>query len=263
MLDIAKVTGASYSTVQRFMVKNGIPRRDSSEAGKNRFECEHKKSSFLETIQSDYHREKQSLISKRIWSDPKMRKDAELRAQKKLSKKQVVILYLVSQFDGVFQANLVPVLKKDRTNVSGALKNLFERGLLMRKKQDNFNTKSFRSLQFKYFKTKNGTVVINSYLSRLLPENKEKLNALVKLYARLRKKPFNLSFGENQEKVLKIIKEKGPMFGNDFYGLVNLNNRAIGKSLSRLVFRGVLNRAIERNPNSLRDNPYQFRYELS
>lgn len=264
LLDIAKVTGASYSRVQRFMEKHDIPRRDKSEANKNRFECEFKKSAFLETMQSEEFRAKISIASKKVWSDPQNRKKMAVIAKNKLSGKQIDILYLASRFDGLFQADLVPVLKKDSTNISGALKTLFERGLLRREKCDNLNTKSYRSLQFKYFITKGGRVILTSRLSELIPEHKKRLSDRAVLYTNLKEKIVRISFGENQKKLLKVIIECGrPMFISDFHELVNLDSKAICKALARLTMRKILYRVRERNNNSLRDNPYQYKYSLS
>ena len=263
LLDIVKVTGASYSRVQRFMEKNGIPRRDRSEANKNRFKCEHKKSAFLETLQSAEHREKQSVISKRTWSDPRLRKEAVIKAQKKLSERQIIILYLSRRHNGVFQASLVPILERDNRVVSSSLRILFERGLLEREKQENFKSRSCRLLQFKYFITQNGTLLLNSHLNNLEPGFKEKLNVLDKLFADLKKRNFNRNIGKTQELIIKLFKKRGSMFLSDFHGLADLSESAIRNGLSRLILKGYLTQKAEYNPDRASYKSCHYRYALS
>jgi len=47
VIDIAKVTGVNQATIYNFMERNGIPRRNRSEANINRFKCAHKKEEFV------------------------------------------------------------------------------------------------------------------------------------------------------------------------------------------------------------------------
>ena len=135
--------------------------------------------------------------------------------------------------------------------------------MLEREKQENFKSRSCRLLQFKYFITQNGTLLLNSHLNNLEPGFKEKLNVLDKLFADLKKRNFNRNIGKTQELIIKLFKKRGSMFLSDFHGLADLSESAIRNGLSRLVLKGYLTQKAEHNPDRASYKSCHYRYALS
>ena len=108
--DIAKATGANQNTVLDFMEKNGIPRRTMSEAGLNRFKCEHKKETFVKQRNMPEFKQKQSQHTSEYLSNPFKRKEMLSRLQKYiesiLGDVQIQILYLLRESEGMFLSDL-------------------------------------------------------------------------------------------------------------------------------------------------------------
>ena len=74
IIDIVKVTGAPFSTIQRFMNKNDIPKRTRSEANLNRFKCAHKREDFVRQRNSPEFKKSQSKNAVSHWLDESLRR---------------------------------------------------------------------------------------------------------------------------------------------------------------------------------------------
>ena len=98
--DICKVTGAPYTTIQRFMSKNNIPKRNRSEANFNRFKCAHKKEAFMKQRNSPEFKKNSSEKASEQWKDKRIR-ESTIRNLKKYNESvlgdvQAQILYILS-----------------------------------------------------------------------------------------------------------------------------------------------------------------------
>ena len=268
LIDIAKVIGVNQATVYRFMVRNGIPRRNRSEANVNRFKCAHKKEAFVRRRNTHEFKKNQSQNITGYWLDPTMRKkmmDGFTKyIESKLGVFQVQILYLLRNSEGLFLSDLVKIINKDKTILDGRLRTLHQRGLVARQKQINHNTRNSYALHYYYSITEQGV--------SLLAEKEEELRfaslfesletTCVRNSRDIKENYISTYLGKNQEVILNLFQRKSPLFLTDLKKLTSINSKILDRSLKGLFTRGILSRKKEINPNSL-NHLMHFKYRLT
>lgn len=268
MYDIARVTGASVSEVQRFMAKYKIPTRNRSEANYNRFKCENKKVVFIKQRNTPEFKKRQSEISKSFWLDESIRKKMvnglEKYYKSRLGVTQFQILFLLRKNGGMFLTGLLSIVKKGKTSLNGSLRTLYNRGLVSRQKRFNCNTRNLYTSQYYYSITDAG-------VHALIEKEKEPkfapiLNSLkvstVKNILELSKNAISIYLGKIQNEILRLFQERNSLFLTDLKKLMSINKSLLDKSLKGLFTRGILSRKKEISPYYA--NQYKhFKYSLT
>ena len=263
-LDIGKETGAHAKTIQNFMIKHNIPRRNLSEANLNRFKCAHKKKSFIEQMTSPEFKLAQSEKSLAVWEDQSKRKKLGSSLKKyhqtHVGEFQALILFVIRRHTSLFLAELVKLLNKDRRSLDANLKSLYKRGFVSRQKQLNNNTLNSYTSHYYYSITDIGVNLLNQ---------KTKDPKLIKLFnsvdnSKLKQNKNSIStyLGKNQKEILRCFQNNNSLFLTDLKKLTSLKNSVIDHSLKGLFNREILCRKKEINPNTL-NHPIHFKYRLT
>ena len=255
--DIAKATGANQNTVLDFMEKNGMPRRTMSEAGLNRFKCEHKKETFVRQRNMPEFKQKLSQRASEYWLDSSKKKEMlnglHKYVENMLGDVQIQILYLLRKSEGMFLSDLKKIIKNDMKIIDQGLRKLCERGLVARQKQLNTNTLNSNPFQFYYSITDEG-------LASLIAHEKEPkfysvLDSVDAILSRENSKGKNDSIsvylGKNQKEIFRWFQVKNSFFLTDLKKLTSFDNIVLDKSLRGLFKRRFLSRKKETNPNSI------------
>ena len=268
IIDIVKVTGAPFSTVQRFMNKNDIPKRTRSEANLNRFKCTHKREDFVRQRNSPEFKKNQSKNAVSYWLDKSLRRKMVNSLKKYnesvLGELQIKILHVLRNYKGMFLSDLNRIINNDKSCLDGALRTLHNRGLLTREKQVNPNTSNSFTSHYYYS--------VNDKGINLLAE-KEEESKFTSLFDSLKnntaknnldQKENSIStyLGKNQKVILSLFHGGDSLFLTDLKKLTSLDKVILDSSLRGLFTRGILSRKKELNTNSA-NHLKHFRYRLT
>lgn len=278
-IDIAKAVGCSNWKVYRFMHKNNIPIRSTSDATINRFNCPQKYEKFMKSHNTPEVNELQSITSKEMWQHTQKRislmNGVQKRNMVKLTEYQKLLLYLLVRHETLFLTDFIRITNLERISLDATLRGLFNRDLVSRKKE--YNERSFNNYKthYKFRITKRGKELLALKLTNSSSDYDEILRKIYTQHSHesptiipQKEEPLEkyTYIGRNQLEILKIFLEQGkPLFLLDFKELISITKRAVDKSLAALFKRGFLSRKKETNEHykGAAQNKKQYLYELT
>lgn len=276
-IDIAGVVGCKDSEVYYFMQRNNIPRRSTTEANLNRFNCPHKYESYIRQRSSPGFRKLQSIKSIEAWQDPKNRakiiKGIQEGVSKKISVFQKLLLFLLIKHDFLFLTDFIQLTNLSRKSLDLVLSSLYKRELVKRAKEHNPNTHNNYKYHFRYEITERGKELLMLDMTTTPFCYEELLTSIQARYVRngqhppKKKTPSNyINIGKNQLILLQIFQEQDqPLFLLDVIKYTTISQKAIDNSLTHLYRRGYLSRKKTENSNYAGNIQHakQFLYKLT
>ncbi len=255
--DIASNIGCSESTIYSFMKRHNIPRRSTSEANINRFNCPRKYKEFLKQRRSPDFRMSQSVVAKEVMYKPEIREKflqaIKKSSEKRLSECQKLILFLLMTHKKLFITEIVRMVKRDLQSIDSTLRALYKRQYVTRDKMKNPYTFSNFKSHYQYSLTDKGRKLIKTNLEN----NDVQFKNFLENDIPSKKDPMTLQYefikreniGKNQLTILKIIQNKGPKFLLDLLPILGLSKKTVDSSLRCLSSRAFLSKEKKVNPN--------------
>lgn len=266
-LDIANEVGCSYSLVSYYMIKEKIPRRDSSKAQFNRFDCPHKLKDFHETMSSQEVRDSISEGLGKAWQEPNSRRNLIKANQERVKEiigltqfKVLEVLYKNHNKSLIDLASFPSLSSFTKKQLDGALGRVYKRDFITR--NNGFRDKKTKIKVFYYS--------INDLGKKIYEDNNNeeminKLRKWHKINKNTTSRQVGARLGKVQLKIISLIKKKGPLFFSEIASELkkdSIGHSAIQHSLILLSKNKFLFRRKMYNKNSKINNKLEFKYSL-